>query len=522
MPALQIETLDDVPGFERVQSFRGGVNGFDNPVELPADTSQLFENMLVPDSLVCQTRPGADAVTGGSAPSGGKIQGLQYFETYTYGKALIAAANAALAYYNGTTWTAMGGFTLTSASALFASAQLINKVYITDGVQNWRSWDGAAFVDLGNTVGVLGSPPVRATIVVTHTNRLFASGDAQNPDTIWVSDILNGAQWDHVKFSFRVGGGNGDPIVALAPMQDSWLLVVCRNSLHLVNTLKEATLASQWEIQHLPSGIGGVGKRAVAVNGNDVLIMASDGVRSVRRMASAVGQYEVTPPLSEPVQSYIARINWAQKAKICAWNYRQFTMFALPLDSDTEPTTTLVYNNRTESWMGIWTGWTPTCFATTWFSDAPRLMIGDSAGKVNQWKDYASEDLTTTFQDNGVDITTLLRSKAFNFQEPVSMKDGYFFEARFKDTSTTVVVTLYLDGEESRNWELNLEDVDNQLPVNLPFDLASTKPKTKTGSLDELEEFNEIYVEISATSGKVTVKNFTLAAFVNTIRNEAP
>ncbi len=525
MPFLFNDAVDDVPAYVRVQSFAGGANGFNNPAELADDESQALENILVTDNFHGQTRPGADAITSAAAPSGGKIQGLQYFETPVYGKTLIAAANTAFAYWNGATWTAMAGWTLTSATVAFASAQLINKAFFSDGVQQWRSWSGAAWsADLGNVVGAVGDPPVGATIVVAHTNRLFASGDAANPDTIWVSDLLGGGTgtWNHVLWSFRVGGGNGDPIVALAPLQDYWLLVICRNSLHLVNANPTSASAAEWEIQHLPSGIGGVGKRALAVNGNDVMFLSSDGIRSVRRMASAAGQYEVVPPLSEPVQSYIDRINWAVAQKTAAWQYKQWIMFALPLDAATEPSHVLVYNGRTESWMGAWMGWTPTAFATTWFSNAPRLMIGDSVGLVNQWKDYLSQDLTTTFFDNLVAIASLIRGKAFNFGEPVSMKDGYFVELRFIDTATNVTVTLFLDDEESRNWVLNLLTVDNQLPVNLPFDLASTKPKTKTGALDELEEFNECYLEISATTGKICVKNYTMAAFLNTVRNEAP
>lgn len=521
MPQLFNDAIDDVPGFERVESFRGGANGFNTPTLLLPDESQAMENMLVLDNFRCRTRYGADAVTGGSTPTGGKIQGLLYFDTPTL-EYLVAVCNKVFSYWNGSTWATAAGFTTNSAGDFVASAQLVNLAFFSDGTQNWRSWDGTTFQDLGSATGTTGSPPVGATIITAHTNRLFASGVASEPDAVWVSDILDAGatKWNHTVWKFRVTGGTGDPIVAMVSLPDYWLLVICRNSFHLVDANPANTSAADWGIQHLPSGIGGVARRAFAVSGNDCLFLAADGIRSIKRMAATAENFEVTAPLSLPMQPYIDRINWSSAYKSCAWTYKQLAFFAVPLDSATEPSHVLVFNRRTDSWMGIWTGWTPTIFATTWFNDTQRLFFGDEDGAVNQWKDYAATDLDTTFEDNGDPVASLIKSRAFNFQEPISMKDAYFFEVRFVETATLVTVKVFLDNEETREWVLDLTDVQNELPVNLPFDLASTKPSTNANTLDELEEFNEAYVEISATSGKIDVKNFTMAAFLNTVRNE--
>src|ERR1043165_5066944 len=296
MPYQFSEALDDELLYERCESFGGGMDAFSTPSLLPRDAWKYGENIVVPDNLRARTRPGADTL--GAAPaSGHAIQGLIYFDTPSYQR-LIAGANKKFYQWAGASWSEMTGFQLNDADLQFAAAMGVDKILVSDGSQNMRSWDGASWTDLGNMSGTIGSdPPVGATILCWHTKRMFAAGKATLNDTLWASKLLDFGQskWDHTNFSLRIGGGEGDAITCLVSLPpagpgDYRLAGLKANSGYIVKTDPTVARAADWTVQRLQRGIGCVGRFAAASSGNDVLFMARDGVRSLRRMASAAGQ----------------------------------------------------------------------------------------------------------------------------------------------------------------------------------------------------------------------------------------
>lgn len=237
MPYQFSDALDDELLYERCESFGGGMDAFSTPSLLPPNVWQYGQNVVVPDNLRIRTRPGADTL-GPGAPAGAfAIQGLAYLDTANV-KQLIAGSNGKLYQYAGAVWTLMAGFNLTDALLQFAAAQGVDKLLITDGTQHMRSWDGANFVDLGGTANTVASdPPVGATMLWWHAGRMFASGKAALPDTAWASKLLDfgTGKWDHIQFSWQVGGGEGDAIVggiSLPPagLGDFRMLVLKENS----------------------------------------------------------------------------------------------------------------------------------------------------------------------------------------------------------------------------------------------------------------------------------------------------
>ncbi len=532
MPGLNIETLDDQLSLERVVSFRGGADSFNAPELLPQDTSQIIENMLVPDNFVLQTRYGADRIGGSGAPSVSKIQGLAWFDNPTNGQFIVTVSNALLSSYSGSAWAAIAGWTPTANTSQVEMAQAIDNIYFTDGNKAWGFWTGTgAATTLGTTYGTgvgIGDPPVGASIIAWNGTRMFAAGlpfstpNKTTPDTLMVSLALvpgNGG-WDNVTWSIRIGSGDSDPITALAPMQNNWLLVLKKRSLWLVYADPTATSAGNYTVQNLTKEIGCVGKRAWAMNGNDVMFLAHDGIRSVRRMAIGVDEFEVVPPMSEPIKSYIDSINWLAASKTCAWRYLQWVFFAIPTgaqDDTKNPDTVLVFNTRTQTWMGAFTGWAPTCWATTYFNGSKNLIYGDTTPNVNQWKDDQDTSLATTCLDNGVAVASYVRTKVFTFQDPVATKDPMYLEVRAINSQVNFTATAYTDDTA---YPLNLfETATSQLslPAALPWTLGSSAPFTARRSLDSIPDFNQLYLEFNCPTGFLTLKNFTIGAFLNTI-----
>lgn len=491
------------------------MDGFHRATLLPLDASQYFENVNVPDNLEVRTRAGADTIGGGPPATTHAVQGLIYFDTPSV-EQLIAAANAKLfSKTSGGSWTEMAGWS--PADARMAAAQGVDLVLFSDGdaATPLRTWNGTTFTSCGNLqAGVGGDPPMGVTILCWHAGRMFAAGKPSEDDALWASYLLQFGQgkWDWTQFKIRVGGGEGDPIMALASLQDFNLSVLKENSVYLVVTDPAQTTAANWSVQKLASGTGCVGRRAWAAVGNDVLFMARDGVRSVRRMAAAAGQYELSPPISEPMQPYIDRINWTYAGLIAAHSYKHLAFFSVPLDSATTPNYVLVYNARLGRWIGVWTGWTPGCLETTRYGGVQRLVIGEQTGLVRQWNDFADATDDDTYTENGAAIGTKVWLRSLLFGQPINDKEAFDAELRFSSSNAIVTVTLLGDNTDLRTWQHDMRFTGLTLPVDLPFDLDSPAARTGRRGLRDLRRFNECYLKIESTAGWWALRNCTLRA----------
>lgn len=529
MSQLCIDTVDDNLLFERIESFGGGMDGFTRSTLLPQDACQYLENVLISQNLSAQTRPGADALGGGTVDGGaqGTLQGIAYFDKPGEQR-VLTAKNGTFWQWENPNWAQATGFTINPAST-FVAAQGIDKLLISDGVQNLKIWDGVTFTDVG------AAGPTTAGILTWALGRMWASGfpgtggPGLEADAIWPSNLLeyDGNGWLKTN-SFRVGGGEGDPVMAISLVPTSaitsYLVAVFkRASVWLVNA-DPTQQPANWQQLLIGPGVGCVGKRALCQYGNDVLFMGRDGIRSVRKMQSAAGQYELSPPLSQPMQPYIDRINWDYASGICAAKYKELALFAVPLDSSTTNNYVLVFNGRLQKWCGIFTGWSPVGFAVTRFSGAgngvQQFCIGDTLGQVNLFKDQASGEAIGTYLDNGVPFATKIWTRSATFQDLINPKEAFYGETRFTDGNAQVTVSAILDNQVLRQWTVNLAPVGPVLPVLLPFTLGVAKPVTVRRGLRGLSRFNEIYLKLETSQGWFICRNITLGAYLESLYND--
>jgi hypothetical protein len=345
---------------------------------------------------------------------------------------------------------------------------------------------------------------------------MFATGQTALNDTVWASALLDfgSGKWDHTQFSFRVGGGEGDPILAAVSLQDFNICFLKENSVWLYQTQPEATIATQWTSRKLSVGSGIAGKHAWALCDNDVYYMArGEGVRMVSRMQAAAGQYDVSPPLSAPMQPYIDRINWSRGHLIEGRAYKHLVFFAVPLDASNFNNYVLVFNRRLGRWTGVWTSWTPACWETTRFAGVQRLVFGEQTGLVRQWKDYADVADDDTYLDDGDDIATKMWSRGFQFGEMFNDKSSRDIEARFSASNAIVTLTLIGDNSELRMWTADVTGSGPDLPVDLPFDLFSPAAIKARRGLRGLQRFNECYVKVESSAGWFSLRSLTMTAY---------
>ena len=149
-------------------------------------------------------------------------------------------------------------------------------------------------------------------------------------DEISVSDILDTTTFDQIENQFRVSGGTADYVVAMHGFYDDGLVVLNRNSLHLV----KGTLGSLLDVtvKELTSEIGCLARRSIVMRGNAMLFLSDDGVYGIEFL-NDYNLRGTEEPLSKNIQPYIDRINadYADEAVGILFENRYY--LAVPLDS---------------------------------------------------------------------------------------------------------------------------------------------------------------------------------------------
>lgn len=512
--------------YDRIRDFGGGMDNYRPPSAIDLNQSQYLENIDIQDNFGARTRPGADSLQANFAANPvGPVQGLSFFNTSQYSQ-LLMGQGGKLYMWNGAIWSAALAFALNNAALQFCAAQGVDKLLISDGVQNLQVYDGANFTDCGNNAapGSL-NPPQGVTVLCWMGGRMFATGVAAFPDTVWVSNRLQfgPGQWNTAKQSFRVGNGDGDPVIACAPMQGFNLAFLKQNSVWLVNADPSLAPAdySAVDLGDQVGPIGCVGRNAWCQYQNDVLFMSQEGVHSVQRMQAAAGQYQLTAPLSLPLQPYIDRINWNAANLIYAVRYRHLAIFYVPLDNSLFNNYALVWNGRLGQWSGVWTGWSPAVAAVTRFNGVFRLVMGNHDGSVTQWKDFASNTSDATYLDNGANITTRLWTRALVFNNPDAQKRLRGTLLRFNAGNATVNLTATLDLADADAWVGAVEPLGDILPAVLPILLESFEPTNLYHSLEDLPYSNETYFKIESTAGWWELRNLTAVGFLKPMNTGA-
>lgn len=458
------------------------------------------------------------------------IQGLKYFDVSgpTEIEQLVAVREGTYFSWDGSAWTEMVGFFTEDVNVRVAMAQGVDKLLVCDGTTP-MIWDGTEWSTASGSD--TNDVPKTTTILLWHAGRMWAAGfpgdvEGLEDDALWGSALLSFGPggWDKTKRNFRVGGGEGDPIVGLATLDKFTLAVMKRNSIHLITTPPNTDFTNFTDDlapEVLSYGAGLVSKRGFCKSGNDLLYVANDrNIRSLQRMQAAAGQYQLSAPLSQPLQPYIDRINWNFAHTICAQSYREYALFAVPLDAATYPTAVLVWNSRLQRWIGIWTGWTPQDWEVTRFGGVQRLVFGDFPGDVKQWKDWKDQGDDATYKDDENPIFSKFSSRSMLFGEPLNEKASHHSEFRFGSSNATVQMGLVADNADLFSWTGNLTQQGPDLPLDLPFDLVNPTNRPIRRGLRGLRRFNEVYATIESTEGWWALRNGSLAAHLKTIKRK--
>lgn len=149
-------------------------------------------------------------------------------------------------------------------------------------------------------------------------------------DEIAVSDILDTNTFDQIENQFRISGGTADHVVAMHGFYDDGLVVLNRNSLHIIKGTLGSLLDTR--VTELTSEVGCLARKSVVMRGNVMMFLSDDGVYGVEFL-NDYNLRGADEPISKNIQPYIDRINkdYADKAVGILFENRYY--LALPLDS---------------------------------------------------------------------------------------------------------------------------------------------------------------------------------------------
>ena len=531
MPIVSNEGLDDPLLFETTNSFVGGVNNLSAAKLLEPSQSVELVNVDIDRVGNAVTRRGTASLAGTSVPEGtANIQGMYYFDTGSFNQ-LVICKNRKIFYYDGVagsgSWVQEGSSYLTNAaddSVYFA--QLSDKLYFCDGTSALKSFNGTAV----NSIPAAANAPSGVKLIASHTERLFAVRTAE-PDTIYVSDILSAegtSAWSSVD-SFRVGG-DGEPIIALQPWTGYRLVVFKLNSTYVIETDPTASISS-WIVETISREVGCIAPRSVAQVGSNIYWLANDGVRTLARTLQG-NENEISDPLSKIIDSTIQEINPAQIQKAAGAYYANRYILSIPISSSTTNNATICYNTLHKAWSGKWTGdFKASAFARYTNDPNNLLALATPDGRVLRWLDYIKDEqeVTTDYQDSGSSIPTSITTREFTFGEPMSYKSLYNVEVQFY--SSTAFVSVYVL-DDLGSTITAFSNIDSSTASGglgaliLPFILDANailrnqKSKRRAKSLLGNTPKRGIQVVVESSSGKLSLQNATVSAFIDSFQPE--
>lgn len=458
------DATDDTPSKDGAEGFRA-FDGVTEPTKLPPDTVREGENMFFDADLLAQTRPGlrfntrlTRATLGAEAV---KVRGMGFYDTP--GREAVLVAGDGKLYEitgDGNNVTSNVLAPGSSATAETHFAQLIDKMYWSDGTLRWSLYTGGAWTHSSVTAFSNAAAMPAWSLIAAHALRLLAYDPAS--DKLYASAIGQAsaaADWAPTD-NLRIGTGEGDPIVALISGQNGILIVIKERSAWAVDTT-DAALAN-WTVRRLTNLAGGRASKTAVQVGQDVLFLSSLGVVSLGALTTTDALNPSTM-ISAPVQRLIDRINPAAATKAWATLWRDHYLLALPLDGDTTPRHILPFNTRTRMWGPPWTlplptldlGGGSTVAFTGWaaggvtnFGGSQQTLLADNTGRVLRLDLAAESDEhaanTTVDIESRVTIRALDHGAAENWKQPLLAVLEFF-----NSTGANVQLNLVRDGRRA-------------------------------------------------------------------------
>lgn len=310
---------------------------------------------------------------------------------------------------------------------------------------------------------------------------------------------------------FRFSGFGADR--GLISVRDQELIIFMQNG--IFSLAPTATPAATDKPQVLTVDHGCAERKTIQQVGDDILYLAPDGIRSLKRTIQDKLQLGVSYPLSFQLKDEFDNINWAQVSKFHSIYFQDKYIFWFCRTPSTTPNRAWIYWPATNGWAVATGTFATVNAAAKWIlSGEERLYGGGQDGKVYElWVD--GDD------DEGTAISMSIETREEDFQLPGIYKYGGELEVVFSAVGDyDVTVSAAIDGGDYTTLgTMNLSGGAPILPVDLPFDLESANRKLQKFHLDVLGRWRRIKFKFAQTSLNTADKIRMLEYSVATCRD---
>jgi hypothetical protein len=362
-------------GHENFQSIHKGSNSRNRPWALEPVESEHLENIMIDDLGVWSRRPGSSAIGGVFGQPGGLGQFRDPSDSQQYGWAVFDTGLYRTT--GGGLWDPKGcGVSFVSNRLHImvegnwsATSEDQKALYVSQIVPSSGVTEASHLVAFKADTAIDWSQNSSyAPLAITYwQNRLWKANDqvdGNGSDLMW-SELDDGLTYSPAN-ALSIEPGVGGVITALVPARDQspklWvfkeemiaiLTTFWGSSSALIPSLGDELDLIKSSVQVLTVGIGCIAPRSVqwvpGFEGADVLFLARDGVRSLRRAESDV-QAGAGLPVSFNIPDWIDRINFDYAHKAVAQVYDNAYHLAVPMDGALENTHVLRFELFTQGW----------------------------------------------------------------------------------------------------------------------------------------------------------------------------
>ena len=452
MPVLFNDAIDDMPVLDRQAVFAQQRSNARANL-LGESECALLQNVSTGSTGVCKSRRGFHYLA--ALPGSGTVQGAAFFDSLAECLVLVRGGVVYVLDSNyATVGSSYDNFTLNNGNTTNRAsfAQIADKMFISTG--------NAAEQLLQLTVTSFAVPTFTQNVQNIHANRLIVAQNfrlfsvANAPattggSTIYTSDFL---PTDPTMFTgssnFDVGQ-DYDDITALVAGTDFLLYVFKERSIFAIGTAPTAETGTAisvaaFTVRQLSRDIGCVSARTVVQIGNDTFFLSRDGVRTLQRTL-ADGMTAIQPPISEPINNVIERINWTSADTATAVYRDRKYILALPLDGATAPSHIVVFDTASGGWS-MWTGVLPIDLVNVSFGESKLLVV--SSTTISEYRDYIKESnlVPTDHQDipapTSIAVGTYGALGAFSFSGLV-VGENYTFTLGANETFFSALPNTY-------------------------------------------------------------------------------
>lgn len=515
---------------QSMRTLTGGMNNKDHPVTLNTDEATLIQNWEVRQGSFAEKRSGTvpvfSAVTTPTSTAG---LGLGYWNPpldANNQRIMLAEPSGFWSWDGSSQWQSLGGVTpiglqpvkfVQGRRSRFPTAADVG-YFIQKGSDRVVEFDGTTtFTASGSPNGTVNSIPP-AVDGFSWLERLWIAGDGIYNGYIFHSEFGEPSRFD-ISRGYQIDPS--DEMVAIREWLNNGIMVFNRNSIWLLH-LDQASFGDiafdSTFITRVNTDVGCVARDSLVQAGHDFFFLSRYGVHRLSK-TERDQPLGVVIPASDKIQDTIDRINWsyAYKAQGAYWDNKY--LLSVPLDIETENSTTLVYDLREDAWT-IFDGFVPGSWTMAHFgTNEDRIFFVD--GQSSTDLEVYEFDVDGQEADDGLDITSVIETPRYDWGTTDRKKQFQYVEL-FLDSSTGGTLEVSVAPDNDLFQVLGTMTVTPNgpvLPIRLPFQLTGSGTTSQRFYLDHLGSVNEVQFRFRAVGqSKVKILYFNLAAYIDAER----